>query len=747
MKAINAPYNFVPLANWVHIPDWSLRASHDVPFRDGLSGELHLELTADSPLLVGGRQTPASKEHPGEVHPYRLPHGRYAIPGSSLKGMLRSVVEIAGFGRMRMLDEVRPALRDISGNYVEYRERIGGKVKAGMLRRASDGGAVLIPCSMSSLYHDRLEHALPKGKKPLFKKTQSVKDKYDAFNKRCHSNGLSPDNLRFDREDDPKKRDQTLAFLNTAGNLTGKVVLTGQVGKKKRDFLFHTPREDEQRPVTTDEWADFLAIHSPENPADGMPWPEYWEGRYDRSEDVPVFYIEEDGRLRLGLAFMPKLAADYSTHDMVRHADERHGEVPGRKNGYDLADLLFGSVGEEPADSLKGRVSFETFTAKDNPEPQAQGETILNSPKPSYFPNYVVQRTVSSTACLEPDQENRQTYQTYLKPTKARPSQELPRIRGFKRYPARAETTLQRPTGEQKNNVQVRLHTLPGGTRFTGRVVFHNLRPVELGALLWAITWGKRNDYRHALGMGKSFGFGQIRLTLQQGLGEIHPNDPKAHAQPIDDERVTTLVRTFEAHMEGSVPGSWELSPQLVNLLAMAAPEAARKLPDEFLRHMRLDPSLPKGDQFVEAKKYGLVLGDYAAMTEWSQVLSEARKARQEAELQAEEERRALEEAAKLEEARKKTAHLPEDAQELELLWTEHGEVDNSAFLELVETYLEDRASLSPEAWKQLAEGLNARWGKIMDDPDATRGKPKKLKFKFKERPRNLAKRVIGLRP
>lgn len=728
MKAINAPYNFVPLADWVHIPDWSLRASHDVPFRDGLSGELHLELTADSPLLVGGRQTPASKEHPGEVHPYRLPDGRYAIPGSSLKGMLRSVVEIAGFGRMRMLDEVRPALRDISGKHVEYGERIRGKVKAGLLRRASDGGAVLIPCRMSSIYHDRLEHALPKGKKPLFKKTQSVRDKYDAFNERCQSNGLPPDNLRFDREDDPKKPDQTQAVMNKNGSLTGKMVLTGQVGKKKRDFLFHTPREDEQRPVTTDELADFLAIHSPENPADGMPWPEYWRGRYDRSEDVPVFYIEEGGRLRLGLAFMPKLAADYSTHDMVRHADDRHGEAPGRKSGYDLADLLFGSVGEEPADSLKGRVSCESLAAKGNPEPQTQDDSILNSPKPSYFPSYVVQPTDGSTQRLQAGKR----YQTFLK------NSGKPLLRGFKRYPVRSETTLQSPTADQQSskNVPVRLHTLPAGTCFKGRIVFHNLRPVELGALLWAITWGNRHDCRHAMGMGKSFGFGQIRLTVQQGQGEIRPNDPKAHSLSIDDERITRLSRIFESHMEGSMPGSWELSPQLINLLAMATPAASQQLPDGFLRHMRLDP---RGtNEFSEAKNEGLVLGDFATMTGWTRVMSEEKAEKEET-------RKRLEEEAKLDEARKKAAHLPEDAQEIELLWAEHGEVDNSTFLELVETYLEDRASLSPEAWKQLAEGLNARWGKIMDDPDATKGK--KQKPRYNERPRNLAKRVIGLRP
>ncbi len=56
MRAISAPYNFVPLSDYVHIPEWSKRASHDWPFEDGLSGEIHYTLVAESPLLVGGEQ-------------------------------------------------------------------------------------------------------------------------------------------------------------------------------------------------------------------------------------------------------------------------------------------------------------------------------------------------------------------------------------------------------------------------------------------------------------------------------------------------------------------------------------------------------------------------------------------------------------------------------------------------------------------------------------------------------------------
>jgi len=108
---ITAPYNFVSLSPWVHIPEWSAAVSHDVPFEEGLCGELTLSITAETPVLIGSEKASGSNA----VDPYMLADGRYAIPGASLKGMVRNVLEIATFGRMSALDDQQFALRDLSG--------------------------------------------------------------------------------------------------------------------------------------------------------------------------------------------------------------------------------------------------------------------------------------------------------------------------------------------------------------------------------------------------------------------------------------------------------------------------------------------------------------------------------------------------------------------------------------------------------------------------------------------------------
>ena len=52
MTTIKAPYNFVPFNKTTVTPHWANEISHDLPFQDGLSGEIEITLTAESPIFV-----------------------------------------------------------------------------------------------------------------------------------------------------------------------------------------------------------------------------------------------------------------------------------------------------------------------------------------------------------------------------------------------------------------------------------------------------------------------------------------------------------------------------------------------------------------------------------------------------------------------------------------------------------------------------------------------------------------------
>ncbi len=292
-EPISAPYNFVPLSSWVHIPKWGPQVSHDLPFENGCSGEIAYTLVAQSPLLVGGEQDKTGT--PGEVRPFKTPgkDGCYAVPGSSLKGMIRAVVEVAGFGRMRMVDDARPSLRDIIGKHVanSYTAKVRDKIKTGFMRQRHDGGPEIVPCAMTRLDHRKLESALGVPS-PIFRARTGVADKYQTWRKHCQNKKWDPSELKFSVQDNE-------AGSLGEGDLVGIPVFTGQISDstkpkgKRRDFVFYDSRPEDTVAVDDAEWRDFLLIHGEEDGNRSMAWPGHWRHTYRAGGEVPVFYLQK----------------------------------------------------------------------------------------------------------------------------------------------------------------------------------------------------------------------------------------------------------------------------------------------------------------------------------------------------------------------------------------------------------------------------------------------------------------------
>lgn len=600
MEQINAPYNFVPLSDKVVIPEWGDKVSHDLPFRDGVSGELELTIEALAPIMVGGEQKQGTSGESGQVHFFQTPDKRYAIPGSGVRGVIRSVAEIATFSRMNRIDDKRYGLRDITGKYVSdsYAGRVRNNISYGFLHLNAQGKPSITPCSMVRLSHRDLE-AWWQEKKPIFiKQRKAVKDKYHTWSRLCEKHGLSnPWAVPFQADD-------KLVTQIGSGTLTGFPVLTGQISDatndkaktkgKYKDFMFHSERQDKTfvlDDVDKAAWRDFLFIHGEEDGKPEMSWPGFWKARFWDKQRVPVFYIQGKDRLQIGLAYMPKLAGDFSIHDMLEHTDKAH--VDDTKP--DFAALLFGHVGEKPENALKGRVYFEpAFLQGQANVNQRSKETILNGAKPSYFPNYIYQTANKSGEKLASGQ-----YATYVYSA----GNPAPELRGWKRYPVRGdnEVALQPLGDKQTTKVQTRLHTLDKGSIFKERLVFHNLRPQELGALLWVLQFeGKR----HNLGMAKSFGYGQINIKFDWDVNKLVCNDPgktpKAEADGYIDE--------FKQYMSETLGEDWRATTPIEALTAMADPACRSQFSGD-LKHMVM--GMGRNNDFVTAKQGGLVLTPY----------------------------------------------------------------------------------------------------------------------------------------
>ena len=162
---VHAPYNFVPLSSFVHFPAWGPYASHDVPFEDGFCGTIQVGLENHTPMLVGGEQV-VGENKKTVVTFCRQPDGTPYIPGSSLKGLIRNVVEIAAFGKMKSIDDTRLSVRDLTNGAKEiYRDKLnrtngfGPKAKAGWLQLKRDGETTkweITPCQWVRVDQDNL---------------------------------------------------------------------------------------------------------------------------------------------------------------------------------------------------------------------------------------------------------------------------------------------------------------------------------------------------------------------------------------------------------------------------------------------------------------------------------------------------------------------------------------------------------------------------------------------------------------
>ena len=567
--SLSAPYRFVPASKVVLFPDWAEQVSHDMPFEDGVCGELSIQLSCDTPLCVGGNQDNSTDTTPGRVHFFRTPDNQPAIPGSSIKGMLRNVLEIASFARFKQVEEKRLGVRDISDSNNFYcKAVVRTPVQAGWLSFNSSGEWQVQPCEFSRLHQrDLIDYLRISANQ--WKNSKTAKLRYDLI-------GICPPINGFDLGPMPAPSKQNKALLSPDGKYSGRIVVTGQPGdpfdknqtdkngkpvnkNKKYEFVFH---DSDKNPieVSAETMTGFKQIHSESNE-----WT-YWQGQLSRGQldlGIPVFFhTTNTGAIKsMGLAMMYKLPYENSLHDAIRHTLEDHldSEQP------DLPDLIFGYLGDDhPGQNrtqwgARGRVNIGLAElARPAEALRWHGPMILNGPKPTFYPAYIRQ-----------DGQGNQVRQLMENNSE---------LAGWKRYPVKA-LDIQYPTGKAADNpkTQVRLEAVSEGSVFNFKIRFHNLRRVELGALLWSLDFGNKPECRHGLGIGKPFGFGQVGLTVTGS--KMRANDGSDVCEQKPEQYLKACRVEFDQLMQEFLSASgnqWENATPIEVLRDMARPVSDR---------------------------------------------------------------------------------------------------------------------------------------------------------------------------
>ncbi|CAK0739222.1 putative CRISPR-associated protein [Gammaproteobacteria bacterium] len=603
---IPSPYNFVPLHDNVFQPDWGT-PSHDCPFSDAISGELEIKLVAESPIYIRGSDPKPEQlrkedlsEKPGFeewVDFYRDAAGKYAIPATSLKGAIRNVIKIAAFGSISEADDQYISVRDL--NDKKYTNRFNNrKIQGGWLSENMDGDSewIITPCKIARVNQCKVRDNDLEGLEEFGRlrlgalgERTSAQEKYKCWDEKNKSRSI-----HFDTKD--IKNTETAINLGK-GSKFGTLVFTGQPGNREnkggkyREFVFYD-KEETPIPVSEITQKKFLDTH------DGNESWNYWREHLKRGESVPVFWIEDTARPEepidaFGLSQLFRLPAR-SVHD---------GIPPGRNiSSLDVADRLFGTLRGE---GFRGRVSFSALACIQEPEEirfKKHITTVLGGPKPTFYPSYLEQPKYQLPNGKLPGKDN---YRTWLSPEIC--------IRGWKRYLVSADVahpeeirytpSIPDDKSEGKNyKVATYFCPLKAGATFVGKIRFHNLRRLELGALIWVLTWGGKAELRHSIGMGKSLGMGRCKISItSESL--VWVGDPSKKSQDALD--LARCCNDFVDQIDSFLGGKGKKDLYWKELFAMANPANAEKLAGRRLEFPKLSQY---ENEFRDIKSAGLAL-------------------------------------------------------------------------------------------------------------------------------------------
>lgn len=561
--AIKSPYNFVSLNSKVVYPYWGNAISHDKPFENAVSGKFQLTLEARSPIFV--RNGAAASEENNIAFNQMKNH--FFIPATSIKGMLRSIVEIIGYGSMvNRVNEVKLSQRDWQNDQIYPKSEISAQALGGWLRK--DGEEYKMkPCGkpgrISHKNLDVLVTDLIKNRAGAKMSTYYSSDLFRINDKTKSAQGKNetfPFQLtghRFEKDPDTSEKFASeICKISESSDRKGTIVMTGQAGRRNNDtgngkhleFVFFDMASEEIT-VPKSVIENFKFAYYDHDPKSQKPDWKWRKKKLEAGEKIPVFY-RMDGKeiLDMGLTQLFKITYKHSVKELIENSQKPQLPRP------DLADCIFGYINtafEKNLNSLKGRVSIGHAWAEGSPKSLEKVSVVLSNPKASYYPNYLVQPKK-----MGPN-DNYNTMNT------------LSEIRGYKRYPVRSTIKVPEYAANVGEQVKTHFQPLDKGTLFKTELAYHNLRFVELGAILSALTFHGSEDCFHRIGMAKSLGYGKVKIAISG----------------IDESVKVRAIQEFEAWMELETESTWTNSKSIKELIAMAKENESL---DEKLEYMAL---------------------------------------------------------------------------------------------------------------------------------------------------------------
>nr|WP_302744748.1 TIGR03986 family CRISPR-associated RAMP protein [uncultured Veillonella sp.] len=480
----SASYNFVRLPSYV-IPaefyDGNFEGvTKDVmdAYRDHVTqtgthtGYIDLTITTETPLFIGG---PSKQE---DTTPLEFYGGQNnpTIPGSSLKGMVKEIFKIVTASSFRPYQR-GTGLGDFEDRYLYFRD-IASAIKPLKEYYAS---------RMMNPIKNSAGLSTPKATPGFI--IQTVNNEYYAVPSVAKKIYYEAEKALLSKQRTPSI-DWTHTYVN---------IHVGAMSSKRTFMRITKPCNFDKRiPIhqsCIDSYADdknrgTLDLLDKKIGKSGEAAKEYTHSA-DVKFVVPCYFTEKGGTVEhFGHGRYYRIAYDLKISAHLPNSLEQHN------NGVDLCDSVFGY-----GDNWAGRVSFSDahvqgtlkMCPSDYPHP-------LMGPNPTSFQLY-----------LDQNVDDHNTYNHW--------GHEHASLRGYKMYwhqPLAKAKNWTRTAEEKEIKGTRKIRPVDVGVTFTSRIHFERLSDVELGALLMTLnldqySGGQRRTY-YKLGMGKSIGFGSVKL-------------------------------------------------------------------------------------------------------------------------------------------------------------------------------------------------------------------------------------------
>lgn len=489
-KYVGAPYNFVRLND--KISENNNLVFHNVIDDKLISGTINYTITAKNPLFI-------SNGNKDNIDFYKNNLGNYTIPGSSVRGLIRSNIQILGIGTFG---------QDIVNNTFMYRDVTGAmpkesvkatelgkqyvnivgksnnfKVKAGYIKKKGDDYYLYgnINNKIDDSYTDVSFYKVKK------KNVVGLDYYYDEYIEKMDT-FVKPIKYNTNNEKNIVER------LGPECSFDGYLVKSGYISKKK--VLYVIPKIDcnNYQKISRNDIESFETDYENKKNKLKKQNRSYYK-LPGNGEIKPIFYLKNNGRIYFGVTPYMRI---YYDKDIFHGIPECHFD----NNIVDFQKSMFGFINKDNTNvnvkSYKSRLCFCDAELKVNKGFYNRVDILPGMPLASNYKDYLLQ-----------DNMNNCNIKSY--------NSSKFRIRGVKQYWFKGIQYTDKflnKNNKINGNFKQTIRPIKADSTFCGNIKFNNLNSIELGLLLWSLKLEK-GCYLN-IGMGKPYGLGKIGFEIDE---------------------------------------------------------------------------------------------------------------------------------------------------------------------------------------------------------------------------------------